>query len=521
VSQVSSGSSTRILKNGAWNAAAALVTGVVSFLLVPFLLHKLGTQLYGVWVLIGSIFAYSSVFHFGLSSAINRYIPLGLARGNDDEIRRIASTGTVFFSAIGMVVVVLTVVVYFNITRWFNVPEAAAASARHAVLVVGLLLGITVLSQTFGAILSGYQRYDLTAGSRLVMCVARALALVVALTAGGGLLAVALIYGLTELGINVIQFGFARRLMPDHAVSLASFDAGLLREMLGYGLNTFLYGTGAVIAYKASELIIGVFMQAEDVARYSVAAGAVLMVTTLIDSLSAAIKPAVSDLDARDESQQIRRLSLLSQKYTLFLIVPSTAFLVFMGREFLHVWTGLSNPDLALVVTMLALGQAFRLAQHSNFLVLVGKGEHRFFGFCVLLIGLGTVTLSTLAVGVFRLGLVGAGMASFISWAVVCGIVIPAHVNAQLAVTGRERWANVVTPVLTGCMPCVVLMMAWKYVHPPDTWAEIMAVVVVSAVVTLIAVWHGLTLSERNTFRGLAKLRGLGNSELNPARKHS
>ena len=37
--------------------------------------------------------------------------------------------------------------------------------------------------------------------------------------------------------------------------------------MLGYGINTFLYSTGAVIAFEVSELIIAVFIGPEAVAR--------------------------------------------------------------------------------------------------------------------------------------------------------------------------------------------------------------------------------------------------------------
>ena len=58
------------------------------------MLRHLGEQNYGVWVLIGSAFAYSGVLGLGLSSAINRYIPVSLARGTEDDIRRVTSTGT-------------------------------------------------------------------------------------------------------------------------------------------------------------------------------------------------------------------------------------------------------------------------------------------------------------------------------------------------------------------------------------------------------------------------------------------
>lgn len=500
--------STRLLLNSIWNTTAAVVAGVLAFMLVPFMLTHLGQEEYGVWVIIGSMFAYSTVFHFGLSSAINRYVPVGLARGDDDAIRRVASTGTVFFAGVGLAVALFTGLIYFNFTRWFNIPPELVPKAEQAVLAVGILLSITVMMQTFGAVLTGYQRYDLTAGSRIGLLLLRAAAIVTVLFQGRGVVAVAIVYGLTELGINIAHLFFAKRLMPARAVSLAAFDPRLLREMMTYGLNTFLYGTGAVIAYKASELVIGAFMQAGDVARYSVAAAGVLTVSTLIDSLSAAIKPAVSDMDARDESDRIRVLALKSQKYTLFLIVPSVAFLVLMGREFLQVWTGLTDPELPIILTLLTLGQAFRLSQHSNFLVLVGKGEHRFFGFAVLGIGVSVVTLSTLAASVFHLGLIGIACASLISWAVVCGIAMPIHVNNRLGISWRDRWEAVIKPVALTGFPAAVILFAWKKLLPPSSWVAILTVVFVTAIVTAISAWHlALDESERHRFSGLLRFK--------------
>ena len=78
--------------------------GGVAFLLVPLLLTRLGTSAYGTWVLIGSLFAYSSVLHFGFTSAISREVAVALATGTEDDLRRILNTGTVFFAGVGVMI---------------------------------------------------------------------------------------------------------------------------------------------------------------------------------------------------------------------------------------------------------------------------------------------------------------------------------------------------------------------------------------------------------------------------------
>ena len=43
---------------------------VVSFLLTPFILNSLGATIYGLWILLGSIVAYSSVLDLGIWGTI-------------------------------------------------------------------------------------------------------------------------------------------------------------------------------------------------------------------------------------------------------------------------------------------------------------------------------------------------------------------------------------------------------------------------------------------------------------------
>jgi O-antigen/teichoic acid export membrane protein len=504
---------SRLLTNGAWNALATVVSGGIAFLLVPLLLRRLGPETYGVWVLIGSLFAYASILHFGLSSAINWRVPIALVNGDNDAIRRVLTTGSAFFVAMGAVVLVATALLRRYFVDWFNVPLQLGPEAERAVLVVGCLLGVTVALQAFGAALSGYQRYDLSAISRIVFLLVRGAVLWVLLRADAGLLAVAWTFGLTELGVNGLQVLLGRRLLPARPLAVRWFDPSLLRGMLAYGGNTFLYSAGAVIAYKASEVVLGVLRRPEDVARYAVAATGVLTISAIVESLSAAIKPAVSDLDARDESELIHRLAFAAQKLALLVILPSTAFLVFLGGDFLRLWTRTDLGEVHTAMALLAVGQAFKLAQQSNFLVLVGKGEHRFFGLAVVGAGAITIALTLLAVGPLDLGVIGAAGSSCLAWVTIAGVVIPAHVNKQFGVSRRERWRRVFCPALLGSAPGIALLGVWSALRQLGSWVEMGILVGAVALVTSVVAWRlSLDPAERARVVGAVRtLSGRGN----------
>ena len=497
---------TLVVTNVLWNAAASLFGSVIAFLLVPFLLGRLGDAVYGVWALVGSVFAYAVVFQLGLVSAVNRYIPVRLASGDVPGLRAVVSTCSVFLCGVGVVVLALTLGLHQWLTQIFQIPPALAADARLCVLVVGGGAALTTVTSAASAILSGYQRYDLMAGSRIAVTLARTAVLVFLVLQGFGLVTVALVYGLSELLVNAIYLAFSLRLLPSQPFSLRAVDGALLREMLAYGFNTFNYILGALLLLKVGEVLIGIYRSAEDVAHYAIVTASVLTLTTVIEAFCAAIKPAASDLDASDDHVRLRELTLLSQKYSLFMILPSAAFLLVMGREFLLIWTHKDIPLLPTILAIVVAGHAFRLSQHSSFFVLVGKGEHRFFGRLMVIMAAGTVGLGWLSLAVLDWGMLGIAWASAIPLVFGCGILLPRHTYKQLGIGWSESLRRVWLPSLAGAAPGVLLLVAWKLTMPPRSWPELLLVVFAVAATTLLAAWKlGLAESERMRFWSLAK----------------
>ena len=99
---------------------------------------------------------------------------------------------------------------------------------------------------------------------------------------GYGLLTAGLVLGLSEIVVRVVHCVFVLRVLPETSLSLAKIDFRLLREMLPYGMNTFLYAMGAVIIHHASTLIIGIFIGAAQISQFAAAAAAVLLLSMLL-----------------------------------------------------------------------------------------------------------------------------------------------------------------------------------------------------------------------------------------------
>jgi O-antigen/teichoic acid export membrane protein len=499
--------SKRLVYNTAFNVLALVSNALVGFFLIRFFLGRLGEQRYGVWVLIGSLFRYGGIFSMGLSSSINRYVPMSLAKEDRLGVQKITSTSLFFFLCMAVLCVFLSILIYYNVDSWFAIEPELITAAATLVLVVGLCFAIAMPLQLFSAVLAGLQRYDIMNSTILFFLLVRTILLVVLLVQGYGLVTMGLIFGISEILVRVSQVFFVKKLLPIPLFSLSNIDFALLKEMISYGMNTFLYAMGAIIIFKASDLVIGIFIGTSEVTQFAIAAAAVLLLTQLLQAFTRAIMPAVSDLDSRDDRARVKELSFLTQKYSLLLIIPAAFFFVVMGKKFLWVWIGdrFHEPDIinrmAVILAILVVAHSLRLAQHSNFLVLVGRGQHRIFGVLTGLTALICVIASVVSVKVFHWGLIAIAWSNFIPIALISGLLLPVYFNRKMKVSAKEAILSIWWPALLGCLPSLIIISLWNYLAPPDSWLQILSVVVAAAAITLLSSWFlSLMPIERKRF---------------------
>jgi O-antigen/teichoic acid export membrane protein len=502
MNQQSLTSSKRLVHNTFFNVTALVSNALVGFFLIRFFLSRLGEAQYGVWLVIGgTIFRYAPLLSLGFNSSVNRYIPLFIAKSDNDGIQRVFNTSLFFFIAAGIILVIISLVVCYNVGSWFAIEPELVRTAGILVLVVGFCSAFAMTLQSSTATLSGLQRYDIINIVMLAILALRTILVVILLQQGYGLLTIGALFGLSEIVMRITHSVFVKKLLPAASLSLAKIDLRLMKEMMAYGINTFMYAMGAIIIYYASNLIIGIFISTAEVSQFFVATAGVLLLSQLLQAFTAAIKPAVSDLDARNDSAAVKEIAFLTQKYSLLLIIPGGCFLIVMGREFLNIWVSdqFTDPSIidsmAVILTILTVGHCFRLAQHSNFLVLVGRGQHKIFGILTALMATLCVLASVVSVKVFNWGLPGIAWSNFLPMAITSVLILPIYFNRKMHISTLDNIRNVWQPALLGSLPAAAMICIWKYLSPPNSWLEIVGIVVAAMVLTMIGGWF-LSLKE-------------------------
>ena len=83
---------TQTIKNVTSSWMSLLVNGILGFFLAPFIIHHLGDDAYGLWILICSITGSYGLFDLGIRSSVVRYVSKFHAVGDREELSRLIST---------------------------------------------------------------------------------------------------------------------------------------------------------------------------------------------------------------------------------------------------------------------------------------------------------------------------------------------------------------------------------------------------------------------------------------------
>ena len=106
-----------ILKNVTSSWMGLAVNVITGFVVSPYILHKLGEQAFGLWVLVFAITGYYGLFDFGIRSSVVRYVAKFAATDDREELNRLLNTSFFSYTCVGLLLFAVTVVGELKVTE--------------------------------------------------------------------------------------------------------------------------------------------------------------------------------------------------------------------------------------------------------------------------------------------------------------------------------------------------------------------------------------------------------------------
>jgi len=461
----------QIIKNvsSSWIGLATNV--LVGIFLSPFILHHLGDAAFGIWVLIFSITGYYGLFDLGIRSSVVRYVSKFVAAKDQEALGKVVSTSLFSYSCVGAFSFLLTITLSAYVDTLFHISPQFHSTARWLLLMVGTAVALGFPLGITGGLLEGLQRFDILYWTAIGATLVRAVLIVVALHHERGLLTVAFITVAVPLITSVIRGVLVLRMCP-LLVGWRYVDRTIFRQMASYGGATFMIIVAGRLKFKTDAIIIGSMMSAAAITYFNIGARIVDYAGEIVVGLAQNFIPMSSRSEATGNTNGLRRMLIVGNRFCALIIFPICATLIILGKSIIELWVGKRYvaPSYPVLVIMI-LATTLMWAQGASSRILLGIGKHGTWAVVTLIEGISNVILSVVLVRPY--GIVGDSLGTAIP--LFCSMVffLPRHVCHRLEVRMSMYLRESYTLPLLLCVPMVLTMLLMKTWFVPHTYAQL------------------------------------------------
>jgi O-antigen/teichoic acid export membrane protein len=335
-----SATARHLLRSTASNAAGQVVTMLVWFGLTPFIVDELGTVAYGLWALVGSLVAYGNLLDLGVGAAVTKFVAELGARGRWDDAGRLVATALRVYMALGLVAILAAIPLALWLPDLLDLEPEVRDDAAWVIGLTGVWLGVTLPSTNAYAILRGLQRYDAINVIGVAATLTQALATVLVLVLGGGVVGLAAIAIPLTLLWQIPMLRMIRRFAPQLPVGVRGADRAMLRMVAGFSSSLMVINGAGVVKTKTDELVIAGALPVAAVGPYAIARRLSELPGQVAYSFVRVLMPLASHLHGRDDPAGLRALFVGSTRVALALFAPVGLGLMVLGEPFLTAWVG-------------------------------------------------------------------------------------------------------------------------------------------------------------------------------------
>ena len=399
--------------------AAEMAVGLIT---LPFNLHHLGTEAYGLWMLTAGVTIHFSILDLGYGGAMVKFVAQYRAHQDTRALNEIASTLFFVFAAIGVLAYVVVVALAFNLDHVFKITAAQAQLGKWILLVIGVNVAINFPFSVYGGVSNGFQRYDINNVTAVVTNITAAVVNIVVLLLGFGLLPLVIATTAVRLVAYFIYRRNAYTIFPALRISPSLFRRARLREVTGFSVYSSIIDWANKLNYELDEIVIGVFLGSAPVAVWAVADRIASGIQRLTNQGNAVLLPVVVDSDTTNRVGRLQRVLLEGTRLSLATVVPIAIAVIVLADPLIRAWLGTEVLAAVPVIQILAFAVLLRVGNATSTTVLKGSGQVRHVAMVNIVTGLVNLALSSLLIT--RFGLVGVAVGTLIPIAVASIFVL-------------------------------------------------------------------------------------------------
>lgn len=383
-----------------------IISAIIPFVLLPYLLRYFGKETYGILVLAFSIYT----FMFILNNAINLILMKYVSEVYElKDFRRLNAIINDFWIAAFFNSLVVSLILIFIGTyglRWLNISNDILLLAKRVFYIIGIMGIIDSCFNVFGGVLMGLQKIHENNLFNLMGAILRIVAVILVLVFNKSLVTYIFFLTVIPILVGILRLIYLKTILPQMTINFRKhFDWKELKKMRGFSGYQILNQISDILMYNSDKLIIQKVLGSVSIVMYEVANKPNLFFQSFISLPLSAILPACSAAYARGDKEFLNKMLIKGTRIYLTLTLPVIFAFIICMKPFLELWVGKEYLSVAICAQLFLatymVACPFKVFSH----MMVGKARVFEYGLTKFVYAIINIPLSIYFV--FKFGIIG------------------------------------------------------------------------------------------------------------------
>ncbi len=436
----------QITKNVASNYALSAVQMALGILLIPFLIKKLGKEVFGIAILSESIIAFVEVGIASFRIALSRYVTFALAQNNQQDFIEYISSGRYILFLASLIVLVLGLTLSLFFPAIFRVPPGQELQSKMLFALITIAIVITIPNVIYWSILYAKQRLDLINLSSSLGVILRAAAIFVLFsflpTKCVSLATYGIIYLFIRWAQNYFVYIWHKKILPGIKPEFRFFKWDKVVEVMSFSIHTSLGSVSTTIYENMANVLVNIFYGPAANSLYAVSLKIPATIKSLFLQATWALTPTFIDLAAKDDRRRLTTLFFMYSKAVAVISIPVVLLLIVFAHPIITCWVGDSFTVAADLLPIHILPLLITIPFAATNCVNTANAKVKVPNAVMFIAAIVNVALGILLAKTFHLDLFGFAAATTLCVIISNGLFTPYYACRVSKLDYRQLWGD-------------------------------------------------------------------------------
>lgn len=362
-------------KNSLWLSTQYVITILSSLLMLKFNIDHFGKELFGIWIILASVWGVGTTVDFGFGLAIVRYI----AQHKNDKEKANTILSSVFFVFVLLGIILFFIGILAAYSFYFNntkiIQQEYFSEAKRIFLLLGISFLFQYLSIFFRSILEGLNKFIISSRIIILQNLLLLLGVVSISVFDGNIISLAYLYVFSSTVIFITYFAIYRYSIGGYKITPKRFEIRTAKDIFNFSFSIQIMNVSYSLIDPVVKYMLGNYFNVNSIPAYEIARRFATAISGLYFNAFKIILPKASSLK-NDEildfiKNEVVKFSKIGAAYS------GLAFGVALLPLVVAMHTIFATREAVIIFMILALPESINNYGYAVYNFLLGNGKAR------------------------------------------------------------------------------------------------------------------------------------------------